>query len=152
MGRRSSCRRPRLRTTRRVCPLLSCVSIRHSAAPPGRTESSQLQKRSPNETGIVELTRDGTIMPGLEGGSGATYLGPRESLIQVLMPKAELQGTPCGREIVRRLTILGLPANFVAEKDEVPQFPRPNPDGSGGPPPLPPMPKSTPLPPRPASQ
>jgi hypothetical protein len=86
------------------------------------------------------------------------YLGPRDSLIQVLMSRTELEGTAYGKEIVRRLTIEGFPINFGAEKAEVPQFPRPQ-SGSGGGSPLaaphlPPPPKNmgAPLPPRPPSQ
>jgi hypothetical protein len=85
------------------------------------------------------------------------YPGPRDSLTQVFMPRAELDGTPYGKEIERRLTMEGFPANFLAnqspEKDEGPQFSRPQP-ASGGPPRLPPPPKNmgAPLPPRPPSQ
>lgn len=41
----------------------------------------------------------------------------------------ELDGTPYGKEIERRLTIQqGQPFDFIPEKDEEPQFPRPKPD------------------------
>ncbi len=77
------------------------------------------------------------------------YLGPRDSLTMVLMSRADLEGTPYGREMNRRLEILfGQPPGPFPETREAPQFPR----GSGGPPPpLPPPPKSIndPLPPRP---
>ncbi len=80
------------------------------------------------------------------------YLGPRDSLTAVNMPRAELVGTPYGREIERRLTIEGFSSNSISEKDETPQFSRPQLTGS--PPPLPPPPKNmgAPLPPRPPSQ
>lgn len=82
------------------------------------------------------------------------YLGPRDSLIAVRMPRAELDGTPYGKEIERRLMIEGIPMNFLFDKDEVPQFSRPEPSGGNAPPPLPPPPKNmgAPLPPRPPSQ
>jgi len=81
------------------------------------------------------------------------YLGPRDSLTMVLMSRAELEGTPYGKEIQRRLTIEGFPSNFNNDLKEAPQFSRPRESG-GGPPPLPPPPKNmgAPLPPRPASQ
>lgn len=86
------------------------------------------------------------------------YVGPRDALTEVRMPRAELDGTPYGNEIARRLTIqVGRPVNFVYGQTEVPQFPRPKPQpqtNGGGRPALPPMPKSIhdPLPPRPPSQ
>jgi hypothetical protein len=77
------------------------------------------------------------------------YLGPRNTLTAVNMPRADLEGTRYGREIARRLEILfGQSPNIFPETSETPQFP----PGSGGPPPpLPPPPKSIhdPLPPRP---
>lgn len=81
------------------------------------------------------------------------YLGPRDSLTAVRMPRVELDGTPYGKEIARRLAIEGIPMNFIFDEDEVPQFSRPQP-GAGGPPPLPPPPKNigAALPPRPPSQ
>ena len=57
------------------------------------------------------------------------YLGPRDSLTDVSMPRAELVGTPYGKEIERRLTIHGFPADFISEltseTGESPQFSRP---------------------------
>ncbi|HVN93983.1 MAG TPA: hypothetical protein VMT38_09815 [Terracidiphilus sp.] len=86
------------------------------------------------------------------------YVGSRDSLVEVRMPGAELDGTPYGNEIARRLAIqMGHPAHLVFGQTEVPQFPRPQPPPqptSGARPPLLPMPKSIhdPLPPRPPSQ
>lgn len=88
------------------------------------------------------------------------YLGPRDSLIAMHMTLAELDATPYGKEIARRLTIEGFPAEFISLQEsgsaEVPQFsrPQPSPGGAGGPPSLPPPPKNmgAPLPPRPPSQ
>jgi hypothetical protein len=77
------------------------------------------------------------------------YLGPRDTLIAVNMPRANLEGTPYGREIARRLEILfGQSPNILSVATETPQFP---PGSGGAPPPLPPPPKSIhdPLPPRP---
>lgn len=85
------------------------------------------------------------------------YLGPRDSLTAVNMPRAEFADTPYGKEIERRLTIEGFPSSFISQlesrSDEAPQFSRPQPS-AGGPPPLPPPPKNmgAPLPPRPPSQ
>jgi hypothetical protein len=84
------------------------------------------------------------------------YLGPRDSLTEISMSRAELDGTPYGKEIQRRLTIEGFPNNLGDEKGEAPQFPRPQAEsGPPSPPPhLPPPPKNmgAPLPPRPPSQ
>jgi len=77
------------------------------------------------------------------------YFGPRDTLTGVNMSRADLEGTPYGREIARRLEILiGQSPNIFPAATETPQFP----PGSGGAlPPLPPPPKSIhdPLPPRP---
>ena len=84
------------------------------------------------------------------------YLGPRDSLTQISMPRSELEGTSYGKEIQRRLKIEGFASdlNFGDEKTESPQFPRPQPESDAGPPRLPPPPKNmdAPLPPRPPSQ
>jgi hypothetical protein len=84
------------------------------------------------------------------------YLGPRDSLTQVFMARSELEGTPYGKEMERRLTLeLGSSTNFIPEQSEAPQFPRPQSGRpTNAPPPLPPPPKSmnAPLPPRPPSQ
>lgn len=81
------------------------------------------------------------------------YVGPRDTLIQVSVTRAELDGTSYGKEVERRLTIEGFPVTVISENQEAPQFPRPQP-GSGGLPPLPPPPKNmgAPLPRRPPSQ
>src|SRR5579864_4437200 len=81
------------------------------------------------------------------------YPGPSDSLTMVRMSRTELEGTPYGKEIQRRLTIEGFPSNFNNDLKEAPQFSRPRESG-GGPPPLPSPPKNmgAPLPPRPASQ
>lgn len=85
------------------------------------------------------------------------YLGPRDSLTQVSMPRSELDGTPYGKEIARRLMIqIGRPINFISDQAEAPQFQRRQPQAAkvSAPPSLPPPPKSMsdPLPPRPPSQ
>jgi len=77
------------------------------------------------------------------------YLGPRDSLLVVNMPRADLEGTPYGREIARRFEILlGRSPNILSAATETPQF---SPGSGGAPPPLPPPPKSIhdPMPPRP---
>src|SRR5262249_10535124 len=79
------------------------------------------------------------------------YLGPRDSLTAVHMARAELEGTPYGREMSRRLQILfGQSPGMFTATAETAQFPK----NAGAPPPLPPPPKSIhdPLPPRPASR
>ena len=94
------------------------------------------------------------------------YVGPRDSLTELRMPRAELDGTPYGNELNRRLMIFpGHPINFLYDQTEVPQFTRPQPrpqsglqpnaqPGPAGRPMMPPPPKSMndPLPPRPPSQ
>ena len=82
------------------------------------------------------------------------YLGPRDSLIEVGAPRDEVDGTVYGKELLRRMTILGfqpfLPES-VSDKTEGPQFTRPEP-GDGPPPFRPPKTIDAPLPPRPPSQ
>ena len=88
------------------------------------------------------------------------YLGPRDSLTQVSMTRAELNDTPYGKEIQRRLTIEGFPSGngFGTDKAESPQFTRPQPESGISPSPHPappPSPKDMErpsLPPRPPSQ
>jgi hypothetical protein len=92
------------------------------------------------------------------------YVGPRDSLTELRMPRSELDGTPYGNELNRRLMIFpGHPINFLYDETEVPQFRRPQPQpssqagsqaGPARPPAMPPPPKSMndPLPPRPPSQ
>jgi hypothetical protein len=78
------------------------------------------------------------------------YLGPRDTLTALHMPRADLDGTPYGREIARRFEILfGQSPNIFPAATETPQF---QPASSESRPlPLPPPPKSShdPLPPRP---
>lgn len=81
------------------------------------------------------------------------YLAPRDALTQLFMTRAELEGTPYGKELDRRMTIqIGRTLNFH-DTAEGPLFERPHASG-GGPPPLPPPPKSMhdPLPARPPSR
>jgi hypothetical protein len=87
------------------------------------------------------------------------YAGPRDALTQLRMPRSELDGTPYGREIARRLAIqMGHPFDFLYDQTEVPQYERPQAQlssaGGTARPVLPPMPKSMrdPLPPRPPSE
>jgi len=79
------------------------------------------------------------------------YLGPRDSLINVSAPREEVDGSPYGKELLRRMTILGFPPfipESVSDKAESPQFTRPEP---GDAPPSFSLPKTidAPLPPRP---
>lgn len=83
------------------------------------------------------------------------YLGPRDSLIRVYAPRDEVDGTSYGKELLRRMKILGF-RPFIPEmhsdKKESAQFARPEP--GNGPPSFPALPKSmdAPLPPRPPTQ
>jgi hypothetical protein len=83
------------------------------------------------------------------------YLGPRDSLIAVQAPRGEVDGTPYGKELLRRMKIFGFQP-FIPEmhshETENPQFTRPEP--SEGPESSPALPKNmnAPLPPRPPSQ
>jgi hypothetical protein len=69
--------------------------------------------------------------PNLKHGADALlYLGPRNSLISVSMTRAQLEGTPYGKEIMRRLEILSILQSdsafadvFFPEREENPQFP-----------------------------
>lgn len=92
-----------------------------------------------------------------EAADALLYLGPRDSLTQVFMPRSELEGTAYGKELAQRLTLeFGQAPNFIPESNEAPQFRRTQPQvaAAGIPPRLPPPPKSIhdPLPPRPPSQ
>jgi len=127
------------------------------------------------ELPALAVLSGGTFLPmvfGPNSGPGATaappaplklkdaadalfYLGPRDRLTQVRMPREELDGTPYGKELQRRLAIEGFPSNLNFGDDEVAQFSRPQPQSGGAPPPpMPPPPKNmgAPLPPRPPAQ
>jgi hypothetical protein len=112
-------------------------------------------------------------IPVLTGGTGPTtplkladaadallYMVPRDALLQVLAPRSELDGTPYGKEIARRIMIqLGHPADYLYDQTEVPQFSRPaqqapgaNLPFSSSAPPNPPRSIHDPLPPPPPSQ
>lgn len=82
------------------------------------------------------------------------YLGPRDSLILVSAPPDEVDGTPYGKELLRRMTLLGFEP-FIPEmhsdQKESAQFDRPEP-GDGPPPFTPPRTIDAPLPSRPPSQ
>lgn len=79
------------------------------------------------------------------------YLGPRDSLIEVEAPREEVDGTPYGKELLRRMKIMGLVLPYIPDAKENPQFGRPEP-GSGPPPFKQPKTIDAPLPPRPLSQ
>ena len=83
------------------------------------------------------------------------YLGPRDSLIAVQAPREEVDGTPYGRELLRRMAIFGFRPfipEMLSDKTERPQFTRPGtrpgPSLTSGPP----RNMNAPLPPRPPSQ
>ena len=88
------------------------------------------------------------------------YLGARDTLTEVSMTRADLDGTPYGKEVQRRLKIEGFPSDFGTgdERAEALQFPQPQTSNDSAPPPppppLPPPPKNVGarLPPRPPSQ
>ena len=72
------------------------------------------------------------------------YLGPRDSLIAVEAIREEVDGTAYGKELLRRMTILGFHLPYIPERKESPQFDRPEPAY--------PRTMDVPLPPRPPSQ
>ena len=81
------------------------------------------------------------------------YLGPRDSLISVEAVREEVDGTPYGKELLRRMTILGFHLPYIPDTKESAQYERPEP--SDGPPakfPGPPKNMDKPLPLRPPSQ
>jgi hypothetical protein len=80
------------------------------------------------------------------------YLGPRDSLISVEAAREEVDGTPYGKELLRRMTILGFHLPFVPQTRESPQFDRPEPSNDPSSFPAPPKNMDAPLPPRPPSQ
>lgn len=83
------------------------------------------------------------------------YLGPRDSLISVQAPREEVDGTPYGKELLRRMAIFGFRPfipQMLSHKTENPQF---APPGTEGGPSLGsglPRNMNAPLPPRPPSQ
>ena len=98
----------------------------------------------------------GEIQPRLkltDAADALLYLGPRDSLISVEAAREEVDGTSYGKELLRRMTILGFNIPFVPDSKESAQFDRPEP--RNGPPatfPAPPKNMDAPLPPRPLSQ
>ncbi|MFZ0138394.1 MAG: hypothetical protein WAK89_15110 [Candidatus Sulfotelmatobacter sp.] len=89
-----------------------------------------------------------------DAGDALLYLGPRDSLILVSAPRDEVDGTRYGKELLRRMTLLGFEP-FIPEmhsdQKESAQFDRPEP-GDGPPSFTPPKTIDAPLPPRPPSQ
>jgi len=79
------------------------------------------------------------------------YLGPRDSLISVETRREDVDGTQYGKELRRRMKIVGMVLPYIPGVKESPQFDRPEP-GNGPPPFRPPKSIDTPLPPRPPSQ
>jgi len=116
-----------------------------------------------NGNGVGELSAipvstggTGEIQPPVklkDAADALLYLGPRDSLISVEAVREEVDGTAYGRELLRRMTLLGFDLPYVPETKESPQFERPEP-GDGPPPtfPAPPKNMNAPLPPRPPSQ
>lgn len=86
-----------------------------------------------NDSG-AQIKKPAFLEPKLKDGADAfLYVGPRDSLTVVEMTRAELEGTPYGKEIERRLQIekvmqLMPLSEILAEKAEGPQFPRPKPE------------------------
>ena len=67
-----------------------------------------------------------------DAADGLMYLGPRDSLISVEAAREEVDGTAYGKELLRRMTILGFHLPYVPDAKESPQFDRPEP-GNGPP-------------------
>jgi hypothetical protein len=112
------------------------------------------------ELAAIPVISGGTeeIQPPLklkDAADALLYLGPRDSLILVSAPRDEVDGTPYGKELLRRMMLLGFQP-FIPEshsdKKESAQFDRPEPGNDE--PPFPALPKNmdAPLPPRPPSQ
>jgi len=83
------------------------------------------------------------------------YLGPRDSLIAVQAPRKEVDGTPYGKELLRRMAIFGFQPfipEMLSHKTQSPQFTRPEPSEGPSSFPAPPKNMHAPLPPRPPSQ
>jgi len=80
------------------------------------------------------------------------YLGPRDSLIAIDSVREEVDGTPYGKELLRRMRLLGFDLPYIPEGKEHPQFVRPEPGDGSEESPAPPKTMDAPLPPRPPSQ
>ena len=84
------------------------------------------------------------------------YVGPRDKLTEVFVPKSELVGTAYGEEVKRRLLIQTGRSMDFTEEPEAPQFRKPPQqivsDGVHSIPPNPPKSINDPLPPRPPSE
>ena len=80
------------------------------------------------------------------------YLGPRDSLIAVDSVREEVDRTPYGKELLRRMRLLGFDLPFIPDAKEHPQFDRPEPGDGSEESPAPPKTMDAPLPPRPPSQ
>ncbi len=111
------------------------------------------------ELAAIPVISGGTeeIQPALklkDAADALLYLGPRDSLILVSAPRDEVDGTPYGKELLRRMTLLGFEP-FIPEmhsdQKEGAQFDRPE-AGDGPPPFTPPRTIDAPLPSRPPSQ
>jgi len=84
------------------------------------------------------------------------YLGPRDTLIAIQASRGEVDGTPYGKELLRRMAIVGFQPfipEMLSHKTENPQFTRPQ-GSEVRPVSSPALPKNmnAPLPPRPPSQ
>jgi hypothetical protein len=86
-----------------------------------------------------------------DGADALLYLGPRDRLTSLSMTRAQLEGTPYGKEIERRLKIEGMPMDAISDREEEPQFPRPDADNAAVPLPPPPPPAAKAAPPAPGS-
>jgi hypothetical protein len=80
------------------------------------------------------------------------YLGPHDSLISVEAIREEVDGTPYGKELLRRMRILGFDLPIIPEGKESQQFERPEPGSDSEPVPAPSRNIDAPLPPRPPSR
>jgi len=80
------------------------------------------------------------------------YLGPRDSLIAVDTVREEVDGTPYGKELLRRMKLLGYDLPYIPDSNEHPQFDRPEPDDAAPEYPPPPKTIAVPLPARPPNK
>jgi hypothetical protein len=84
-------------------------------------------------------------VPKLKDGTDAfLYLGPRDSLTAISMTRAQLEGTPYLKELERRAKIQMSPLDPFPEKEEGPQYVRPQPEAVTAPSQPPPLPTPSP--------
>jgi hypothetical protein len=87
-----------------------------------------------------------------EAADALLYLGPRDNLVAVDSAREEVDGTPYGKELLRRMRILGFDLPIIPDAKEYKQFDRPQPVAGPENFPAPPKNMDEPLPLRPPSR